>query len=192
MCPHSLEAADQHPEPGGVEELDLLHVHHELVKAVVHQLDQKLAQTRRGVDVDLAFHVDDLDPILGVVIQLQIHKNPPAPYGRPLSSRAPAILSGPGGRLGPVAFNHALGSCLYQIAVRGTPAEDDTLKLMPALTPLVPDEPPVPAEPAARPELSPYSTPAGSAADQSVLRILRQRSHCGQLTHLEVLPARPG
>ncbi len=54
---------------------------------------------------------------------------------------------------------------------------------MPALTPLVPDEPPVPPERAGR--------PAGSA-DQIVLRILRQHSDCGQLTHLEVLPARPG
>src|SRR5215472_9099499 len=74
MRPDPLQAADQHTQAGGVEELDLLHIHHELIEAGVDQLDEKLTQARRGVDVDLAFHVDDLDPILGVVIQLQIHK----------------------------------------------------------------------------------------------------------------------
>src|SRR5262252_8397744 len=75
MRPDPLQAADQDTQAGGVQELDLLHIHHELIEPGVDQLDEKLTQARRGVDVDLAFHVDDLDPILGVVIQLQIHKS---------------------------------------------------------------------------------------------------------------------
>src|SRR3984885_7647383 len=73
--PDPLQAADQDPKTGGVEELDLFHIHDELVETGVDQLDQQLTQAWRGVDVDLAFHLDDLDSILAVVIQLQIHKS---------------------------------------------------------------------------------------------------------------------
>jgi DEAD/DEAH box helicase domain-containing protein len=97
---------------------------------------------------------------------------------------------------------------------------------MPAVTPLVPDEPPVPPERASRSGATPPVSAAratgyvrllgGSAreaaacvqdpgrqlpepaergrprAGQAALRILRQQADCGQLTHLERLPARPG
>jgi hypothetical protein len=62
-----------------VEELDLLHVHHELVMPVVHQFNKQFTQPGGGVDVDLALNVDDLDAIPGVVVKLQIHKSS-SPY----------------------------------------------------------------------------------------------------------------
>src|ERR1700744_2240800 len=88
--PHPLEPADQDPEARGVEELDLLHVHYQLVVLLVDELYEQLAQARRGVDVDLTFDVDDLDAVLVAVRQLQIHKSSSAPraslasWGRPL------------------------------------------------------------------------------------------------------------
>src|ERR1700761_4818900 len=88
-----LEAADQHPETGGVEELDLLHVDHELVVVLVDQVDQELTKPRRRVDVDLALDVDNLDVVLVVVTKLQIHKSSSAITAlsstyRPAQSRA--------------------------------------------------------------------------------------------------------
>src|SRR5437764_10305137 len=38
--PHPLQAADQHAKPGGVEELDLLHVDDELVVVLVNEIDE--------------------------------------------------------------------------------------------------------------------------------------------------------
>src|SRR5258708_39130106 len=68
----SLEPADKHAEAGRVEKLHLLHVHDDLVITAGYQINKHLAETRSRVDVDLALHVDDLDAVLGVVIQLQI------------------------------------------------------------------------------------------------------------------------
>ncbi len=67
MRPHPLQAADQHPQAGGVEEPDLLQVDDELVVVLADQIDEQLTQPRRGVDVDLALDVDDLDAVLAVV-----------------------------------------------------------------------------------------------------------------------------
>src|SRR5580658_1740451 len=50
MSADPLEPTDQHAKAGRVEELHLLHVHHELVMADVDQLDQQLTQSRGGVD----------------------------------------------------------------------------------------------------------------------------------------------
>src|SRR5262249_8527482 len=72
--PDSLQPADQDAQASGVKELHLFHVDDELVIAVVDQVNKEFAETRRGVDVDLAFYVDDLDAVLVVVIQLQIHR----------------------------------------------------------------------------------------------------------------------
>src|SRR5258706_12696408 len=60
MGSHSLQPADQDAEAGGVEELHLFHVHDELVMTVIHQVNKEFTETRRGIDIDLAFHVDDL------------------------------------------------------------------------------------------------------------------------------------
>ena len=128
-----FQAAHQHPQAGGVEELDLLHVHHELVKPGVHQFDQKLTQARcsdKCASISPS-DLDDLDPILGVVIQLQIHKILQRQAVRvkacsPLAgTRAPWC-----GNVHPRAFNHALTSCLYHYweSLRGTLPRDDTLK----------------------------------------------------------------
>ena len=73
--PHPLQAADQHPQAGGVEEPGLLQVDDELVVVLAGQIDEQLAQPRRGVDIDLALDVDDLDAVFAVVTQLQIHKS---------------------------------------------------------------------------------------------------------------------
>ena len=54
-----LEAADQHAEAGGVEELDALHVDDHVVLPGADQVDQLLAELGRGVDVDLAPDDDD-------------------------------------------------------------------------------------------------------------------------------------
>src|SRR5208282_1254760 len=78
---HSLQPADQHTETGRVQELDLLHVDDELVVVLVNEIDEQLTEPRRRVDVNLAFHVDDLDAVLVVVTQLQIHKSSSAMKG---------------------------------------------------------------------------------------------------------------
>src|SRR5258708_15730328 len=70
----ALEAADEHAQAGGIKELHLLHVHHELVVPAVHQVDEKLTQPWCGIDVDLALDIHDLDPVRRVMLQLQVHK----------------------------------------------------------------------------------------------------------------------
>src|SRR5580692_913339 len=70
----ALEAADEHAQAGGIKELHLLHVHHELVVPAVHQVDEKLTQPRGRIDVNLALDIDDLDPVRRVMLQLQVHK----------------------------------------------------------------------------------------------------------------------
>src|SRR6516164_3939033 len=87
----ALEAADEHPKAGGVKELHLLHVHHELVVPVVDQVDEKLTQPRGGIDIDLALDVDDLNPVRRVMLQLQVHKILPrhAVFRRRLRWRPP-------------------------------------------------------------------------------------------------------
>jgi len=73
--------------PGGVEELDLLHVDHELVVVLVDEIDEQLTEPRGRVYVNLALDIDDLDAVLVVVTQLQIHKSSSAMHGVISSSR---------------------------------------------------------------------------------------------------------
>src|ERR1700751_1819514 len=82
--PHPLQAPDQHPEAGGVEEPDLVQVDDELVAARADQVDEQLPEPRRGIHVDLALYVDDLNAVRGVVTQLQIHMS---------SSAMPGVIS---------------------------------------------------------------------------------------------------
>ena len=68
--------------------------------------------------VQLALNVDDLDTVLVAVPKLQIHK---------ILQRREGVIScvvaaGPCS-----AFNHAPGTCLYEIKVSGTRLEDVTL-----------------------------------------------------------------
>ena len=81
MRPHPLQAADQHPQAGGAGEPDLLQVDDEPVAVLAGQIDEQLTQPRRGVDIDLALDVDDLDAVLVVVTQLQIHESSSAMHG---------------------------------------------------------------------------------------------------------------
>src|SRR5436190_1622351 len=83
--PHPLQAPDQYPEAGGVEEPDLAQVDDELVAALAGQVDEQLPEPRRGIHIDLALHVDDLDAVPGVVTQLQIHMS---------SSAMPGVIPG--------------------------------------------------------------------------------------------------
>jgi glyoxylase-like metal-dependent hydrolase (beta-lactamase superfamily II)/uncharacterized protein (DUF1015 family) len=71
---HSLEAAHQHAEAGGVEELDSRHVDNEPVGPRVDQAKQRLAELRRRVDIDLAAHLDDRPAWPGgVLIEREVH-----------------------------------------------------------------------------------------------------------------------
>ena len=63
-----LQAAYQHAEAGGVEELDRFHVDDEVVAAGLDEVDQLLPQLRRGVHVDLPADCDH-----GVVRRVGIH-----------------------------------------------------------------------------------------------------------------------
>ena len=87
--PHPLQAPDQHPEAGGVEELHLVHVDDELVVVLADQIDEQLTEPRRGIDIDLAPAVDDLDAVLVVVTQLQIHESSSAMHSL-ISTSSPA------------------------------------------------------------------------------------------------------
>src|SRR6266568_6767884 len=87
--PHPPQAPDQHPEAGGVEEPDLVQVDDELVAALADQVDEQLTQPRRGIHIDLALHVDDLNAVLVVVTQLQIHASSSAMHGV-ISTSSPA------------------------------------------------------------------------------------------------------
>src|SRR3954452_5557632 len=69
----ALEAADEHTETGGVEEVDVLHVHDEVVGPAADEVDELFAQLGGGVDVDLAAHLDDGAIALGTSAEGQVH-----------------------------------------------------------------------------------------------------------------------
>src|SRR5690348_8695336 len=94
--PHPLQAPDQYPEAGGVEEPDLVQVDDELVAARADQVDEQLPQPRRRIHIDLALHVDDLDAVRGVVTQLQIHTSSSAMPGV-IAASIPAPQAGVAG-----------------------------------------------------------------------------------------------
>src|SRR6185437_15442847 len=66
----------------------------ELVVVLVDEIDEQLTEPRSRVNVDLALDVDDLDAVLVVVTELQIHKS---------SSATRGVISGsrPGARASP-------------------------------------------------------------------------------------------
>ena len=72
-----LQAADQDAEPGGVEELDLLHVDDDVVGAGRDQLGDLVAELGRGVDVDLAADGNDGLPTGVARRQSQVHHKSP-------------------------------------------------------------------------------------------------------------------
>src|SRR5215472_10039190 len=121
-----LEPANEDAEARGVKKLHLFHVHDDLVVSVVHQVDQELTQPWRGVHIDLAFYVDDLDSVLVVVIQLQIHRflQRHASIIQAVGRAAPVRHAG---RDAPSRIQPCSDSCLYQITVRGTRPADDKL-----------------------------------------------------------------
>jgi hypothetical protein len=60
-----------------------------LVVVLVDEIDKQLTEPRCRVDVDLALDVDDLDTVLVVVTQLQIHKSSSAMQGVISNVQAP-------------------------------------------------------------------------------------------------------
>jgi hypothetical protein len=69
----ALEPADEHAEPGRVQEVDLLQVDDDVVGAVADQLDQLLAQLWRGVDVDLTGHLEHRVVVILAHVEVEIH-----------------------------------------------------------------------------------------------------------------------
>src|SRR5215218_1826557 len=68
-----LEPADQHAETGRVQEVDLLEVDDDVVGPVADQLDELLAELRRGVDVDLAGHFEHRVAAILAHVEVEIH-----------------------------------------------------------------------------------------------------------------------
>jgi hypothetical protein len=72
-----LEPTDQDAEAGGVEELDALHVHDEVVVPRGHEAVELVAERRGAVDVDLPTDLDDHSPVLLTGADGQIHGSSP-------------------------------------------------------------------------------------------------------------------
>src|SRR5205823_5763497 len=70
----ALQAADEHAEAGGIEEVDAFEIDDDAVFAFAHQLDQPLAKARRGVDVDLAANGEDGVPVALCDVETEIHR----------------------------------------------------------------------------------------------------------------------
>src|SRR3954463_6487273 len=84
---HLLQAADEYAEPGGVEEVDVLHVDHQLVVTVTDELGDLVAELRRRVDVDLPADGDNRATVHLAGLQRKIHglsSEPGAYPGPPL------------------------------------------------------------------------------------------------------------
>src|SRR5205823_1563588 len=73
----ALQAADEDAESGRVQEVDPLEVDHDPVLAFADQLDQPLAETRRGVDVDLPAHGQDGVTVSFCDVEPEIQRGPP-------------------------------------------------------------------------------------------------------------------
>ena len=76
LAADQLEPADEHAETGGVHEGDLLEVDDEVGAPGRDLLVEHFAQQRRGVDVDLARHVDDRHGALLAAGDRQVHGAP--------------------------------------------------------------------------------------------------------------------
>ena len=68
-----LESTHQDPEPGRVEELDLLEVDDEVVLPFVDELDDPLPELRRRLPVDLPADLDDGAVVLLTRLERQVH-----------------------------------------------------------------------------------------------------------------------
>ena len=67
--PDLLQPPHQDSESGRVEEVDLLHVDHEVVFTIADQLGDLVSQARGRVDVDLAADLDDGVTILATGLE---------------------------------------------------------------------------------------------------------------------------
>src|SRR4051812_46482644 len=68
-----LQASDEDAEPGGVEEVDALHVDDELVVALADELGDLVAELRGRVDVDLPTDGDNRTTVHLAGLQRKIH-----------------------------------------------------------------------------------------------------------------------
>src|SRR5207245_1959655 len=94
VAPEPLESAHQDAETGGVEEVDGFEVDDDLVLALADELDEALAEPRRGVDVDLPPDGEHGPAVPLVDIQAEIHRSS--------SGAAPNLPSPPPGATGSV------------------------------------------------------------------------------------------
>ena len=70
-----LERADQHAEPGRVEEVHPAQVDHDLAGPTVDQLEEPFPQSRRGVDVHLTADLEHRVLAHGAGRQRQLHRS---------------------------------------------------------------------------------------------------------------------
>src|SRR5581483_3650136 len=70
----ALETADEHAQAGGVEEVDALQVHDDLVLALADEFHQLLAQAGSRIDVHLAAHGEDRRAVLLLYIETKLHR----------------------------------------------------------------------------------------------------------------------
>src|SRR5262249_19019789 len=70
---HALQPPDQHAEPGRVEVVDLVHVDDDVGRALADEVDERLAQARCGVHIDLAAKRDDAGVAGGRRLEIEVH-----------------------------------------------------------------------------------------------------------------------
>ncbi|GIH90880.1 hypothetical protein Pta02_41980 [Planobispora takensis] len=90
---------------------------------LVDEVDQKLTQPGRGVDIDLALDLDDGETVLGMVVQLQIHRSSSAFLRSTDSGVTSGTLRSHDDKPRRAAFNHAYAQCLYEITIPGDSAQ---------------------------------------------------------------------
>ncbi len=79
MAAQALQAADQHAQTGGVEEVHALEVDDDLAVALADQLDQSFTQPRRAVHVDLTLDGQHRERRSAVVyLETELHRRVPS------------------------------------------------------------------------------------------------------------------
>lgn len=77
MSPDSLEPTDQHPQAGGVQKLNRLHIDDQLVAPLGHEVDYLFPHPRRCIYVNLTGYLQDSCRTCITSRQRQIHRVPP-------------------------------------------------------------------------------------------------------------------
>ena len=80
VAAQALEAAHEHTQTGGVEEVDALEIDDDAVLALADELDQPFAEPRCGVHVDLAAHGQDGVAVAFRDVETEIHRRASYPW----------------------------------------------------------------------------------------------------------------